>query len=399
VTAWTASADIAETVRRYWNQGRFLREGSLLFPLELPLKKPNADALSEHFADVRAWIRALAEGSKERLGYGYDIVWTEINHRRLGRNRVPTRILIATNEDALRLIGKRRDAELFQRSAHTTLQKFPALADWLTHRPLTLLEHGDAWERVLRVLAWFRDTPSTQKYLRQIDVPGVDTKFIESHKALLMELLDFILPKDAIDHTVVGTKGFEARYRMRSKPTRVRFRMLGEPMGFHGFSDVTVPIHEFARASFDIDRVFITENEINGLAFPDVPRSLVVFGLGYGVEILNEAQWLKEKALFYWGDIDTHGFTMLDRLRASFPHTHSLLMDRETLLAHRAFWVHEAEPHDTPLDRLTAEECSLYNDLHENRLGTCVRLEQERIGFRYLECASASNCPGRDDRT
>jgi hypothetical protein len=35
-----------------------------------------------------------------------------------------------------------------------------------------------------------------------------------------------------------------------------------------------------AHESAPLERVFITENEINGLAFPDVPGSLVIFGLG-----------------------------------------------------------------------------------------------------------------------
>ncbi len=37
-------------------------------------------------------------------------------------------------------------------------------------------------------------------------------------------------------------------------------------------------------------------------------------------EPLAEASWLKERDLFYWGDIDTHGFAILDQLRGHFPH-------------------------------------------------------------------------------
>ena len=38
--------------------------------------------------------------------------------------------------------------------------------------------------------------------------------------------------------------------------------------------------------------------------------------------------------LVYWGDLDTHGFAILNRLRECFPHARSMLMDRATLLAH-----------------------------------------------------------------
>jgi hypothetical protein len=62
-------------------------------------------------------------------------------------------------------------------------------------------------------------------------------------------------------------------------------------------------------------------------------------------------------------------------------------MDRETLLMHRALWVSETDRHDGPLPRLTAEEHALYDLLREDRLGDRVRLEQERISFRWLEQA------------
>lgn len=37
-------------------------------------------------------------------------------------------------------------------------------------------------------------------------------------------------------------------------------------------------------------------------------------------------------------DIDTHGFRILDQLRAVHPHVASMLMDEETLLAHSNAW-------------------------------------------------------------
>jgi hypothetical protein len=146
--------------------------------------------------------------------------------------------------------------------------------------------------------------------------------------------------------------------------------------------------------------VFITENEVNGLVFPDIPASLVIFGLGYGVQLLGEVEWLKEKTLYYWGDIDTHGFAILDRLRADFPHVQSFLMDHETLLAHRELWVTEEDRYEGALSRLTPPERSLFDDLKHDSLGRRIRLEQERISFgwfwKFLSQAQAQlNWPGR----
>ena len=120
---------------------------------------------------------------------------------------------------------------------------------------------------------------------------------------------------------------------------------------------------------------------------PDVPDSAVIFGLGYSLERLADVHWLRDKTLFYWGDIDTHGFAILDRLRASFPQARSLLMDRETLIEHRPLWVEETARHPGPLVRLTEAERALFEELTGDQLGERVRLEQERIAFGWVQRA------------
>ena len=153
---------------------------------------------------------------------------------------------------------------------------------------------------------------------------------------------------------------------------------MDERLAIGGLCDLTIPATDFASLRLDVRRVFITENEINGLAFPPRAHSLVIFGLGYGLERLTEATWLAATELHYWGDIDTHGFEMLDRLRAAFPTANSLLMDRATLLAHRASWVAESRRFEGRLSRLTVPEQALLDELRTDAHGERVRLEQER---------------------
>ena len=131
----------------------------------------------------------------------------------------------------------------------------------------------------------------------------------------------------------------------------------------------------------------VVENEVNGLSFPQVPESIVIFGLGYGIERLGEIAWLRSRAVYYWGDIDTHGFAILDRLRFGVPHAQSFLMDKRTLMEHRGQWAKEDSVHDGLVQRLTSTERELYDELKANHLGDGVRLEQERIGFAWLRNA------------
>lgn len=110
-------------------------------------------------------------------------------------------------------------------------------------------------------------------------------------------------------------------------------------------------------------------------------------GLGYALDHLDAVPWLHRSEVHYWGDIDTHGFAILDRLRHHLPHARSLLMDRETLDAHRDLW--GREPQDRRFtgepSRLTVEEATLYRALRDNELDASVRLEQERIGYGWLQ--------------
>ena len=134
-----------------------------------------------------------------------------------------------------------------------------------------------------------------------------------------------------------------------------------------------------------VERVFITENETNFLAFPEVTKGIVVFGAGYGWEALARAEWLHRCDQHYWGDIDTHGFAILDQFRGHLPSVSSFLMDRETLLAHRQHWGEEPEPAHQDLPRLTRHETAVYDDLGFGRLEPRLRLEQERVGFGWLD--------------
>jgi hypothetical protein len=113
----------------------------------------------------------------------------------------------------------------------------------------------------------------------------------------------------------------------------------------------------------------------------------VIFGAGYGFEMLDPARWLLNCRILYWGDIDTHGFAILDQLRARFTHVESFLMNRATLLAFESQWGEEEQQTLKELNRLNNEEQALYDDLRDNKIRKNLRLEQERIGFSWVEAA------------
>ncbi|MBM9538315.1 DUF3322 domain-containing protein [Desulfobulbus alkaliphilus] len=382
---WTTPDDIKNQVRKLWNRGLLLTSlcgGEEIFPRRFPLKGPDSRELSERFPEVRDWIGQLAAAAG-----CYRIVWRRINHRVLGSNDLPAAIWIDTLEDALGLINKRRPAEQFTALVALTTARQPQLLAWLAKRPLRALELAEDWPRLLAFTLWMRQHPRPGLYLRQVDLPGVHTKLIEGYRGVLTELLDLVLPAEAIETDSTGIGGFYRRYGFSEKPARVRFRLLDPsknllPPGLG--QDITVTQTSFAHLELPVTKVFITENEINFLAFPDVPDAMVIFGAGYGFQHLAAATWLQTRAIYYWGDIDTHGFAILNQFRGFFPHSLSFLMDRQTLLEHRPLWGFEAQPESGNLTCLRTEEQSLYDQLRRNHWGEHIRLEQERIGFAYV---------------
>jgi hypothetical protein len=268
----------------------------------------------------------------------------EVRHRVIGQNSLPGEAWVDTLDDALRLVGKACDTRAYRALLAVTLQRQPTLLPWLQRQPLRALALAEVWPQLLDVVAWLQAYPRPDIYLRQVDLPGIHSKFIEAQRGVLSELLDLTLPADAIDS---GAAQFARRYGFRDKPLRVRLRFLDpeHPAWVSGAdADYTVSQQAFARLAPDVRHVFITENEINFLVLPPAAGSLVVFGAGYGFEAMAGAAWLQQCGLHYWGDIDTHGFAILDQLRARFPHAQSFLMDHDTLLEHQAQWTLEPQP-------------------------------------------------------
>jgi len=390
--SWTTASEVEARVETLWRRGEILREvmtGEPRFPLEIRLKRPSARDIAERFGDVQDWVRDLTGVEKRARGFGFELRWQSIRNRVQGTNKLPVTAVIPTVEDALRLVRRERDAARFRELAEGTLERHPALQSWLTRRPLRVVENTEIWDRVLDVLDCFVSRPRPGVYPRQLDISGVDTKFIERQRRLLAELLDEILPEAAVDRSATGARGFNQRYGLRDEPPLVRFRLLDEDLYIEGLSDLSLPPDPFAALSLPVRRVFITENRTNGLAFPDSPGGMVIFGLGYGLDRLSEASWLRDVDVRYWGDIDTHGFGILNRLRRSLPNALSFLMDRETLLAHRAVWGQEPEDsrYAGAVSLLTPDERALLKELQSDSLGARVRLEQERIGYRWLRRA------------
>jgi hypothetical protein len=389
--AWTRPAEVRAWLDKKWRSGALLTafaEGRGWEPLGVPLRGPAAGDIADRLAEVQEWVAEWARAESQGVkGSGLRVEYKKVGGRQVGANMIPCRAWIDSYDHAWGLLGVRAEVRSFGSLVHATAESCPRLVPWVARRPMQLLQLADRWDKLMATVVWIDERQSPGMYLRLVDVPGVDTKFIEGHKGVLAELLDLQLSPSRID---ADAADFAERYRFRRKPGYVRFRSGGaSSRADAAFSELSVRVDEFAEPPPVLKRVYVLENEITYLAFPLPPQAIVIFGGGYAVDVLEPLGWLAELDLVYWGDIDTHGFAILNRLRHRFGHARSMLMDRATLLAHRSQWVTEPRPTAVTLDMLSVEEAELYRDLVDGTLGASVRLEQERVGFAAIERALA----------
>lgn len=376
--------DIRAKALRHWSNYAYHRNcltGASWQALDIPFGKPSGRELLNEFAKIGKSLHELQASAKATLGYGYRIDFEPVAHRQLGEQHLPSRIYFETEQDFLRFIGKLREATQFKQLAQQTFERHPALAEVLHNKPRWMLDNLAVWNKLLSVAAWLIAHPRPDIFIRQIDLPDIDSKFIEQHKTQLTVLLDALLPPSTIEREA---KSFERRYGLRFDQHLIRFRLLDPSIAVASLTDLTLPLEDFCRLELPLEYVFITENKVNGLAFPAFPGSMVIFSLGYGVGSLAEASWLKTKRIIYWGDLDTHGFAILSRLRETFPHVESMLMDSTTLTANRALCVTEVSPVKEIPNFLTDAEHATFNALLSPD-GIALRLEQERIPFGQIE--------------
>ena len=367
-----------------WEKGRFLKAialGESLFPLEAVIKGPTAAEMVNDFDAVRTWIKDIKTGCEKN---SLELAWKEINHRQLGRNSIPVKIIFIDIAKLAGFLGKKANLQDFEAGLITLVDIFSDLAAWAAQYPFELIKNVPNIERLITIVTWRLENPQPGIYLRQLSLPGVDTKFIEAHRKVISQWLDILLSKDKICEQFTGLGKFEERYGFLSRPVTVRFRTLDPDLKIDNFSDVTVRADEFAALSLSVRYVFIVENDITALAFPPVKDSMVIFGRGYHFDYLAQASWLNEKELWYWGDIDTHGFAILNQFRTSFPSVSSFLMDRETLINHQSHWGFEKAPTAADLLKLSREETLLYDELRNNKIRDSLRLEQEFIAFSWV---------------
>lgn len=325
-------------------------------------------------------ILALANQSKEKKGFGFTIEYQTVKTKTIGMQSLPTIIYFDSEKDFLKFLGKEKEVDIFIDNWRLIHSHFPELKDWIIKNPTKIIQHQGKWEGIIKVCNYFKNCPKPNLYIRELPV-NVHTKFIESNQSIITELLDVIIQT----HINLNERDFEKRFNLKFREPLVRFKVLDKNISqtyFSNLDDIAIPASQFVNLRLPLKQVLIVENKTTlytTLTLPNMDKTIAIFGQGNAVTNIQNAKWLNEITVLYWGDIDAHGFEILSRIRKHFRHTKSVLMDKITF--EKFFENDSGKPTtDTTTLNLTQNESELYNLLKTNNW----RLEQEKIPFDYV---------------
>jgi hypothetical protein len=346
------------------------------WPLTIGLGLPTEQAAMRQPDAVRSW----AASWREWRGPG-EVRWTDRQWPALGAQRLPESVILKGPAEVAVWISQE------QRWAVAT-QRYAALATrWAAPQPRlaklfdVLADYSDAdFDRLISIVEWIAAHPRSNLYPRQLPIAGVDSKWLESRKGTIVELVGQRIGADP-------TTDFYALCGLKRPPVLVRIRILDRDLRrrLGGLGDLSAPVSELVQLELTPNTVLIVENLQSGLALEEFPGAVAVMALGYGVDQLSTIPWITNARCLYWGDIDTHGFAILSRARRFLPQLTSMLMDEATLLRFPDLWTTErAQVTGATPEGLTLEEQYVYEGLRQGQWGPNVRLEQERLSWDYV---------------
>lgn len=246
----------------------------------------------------------------------------------------------------------------------------------------------DDVERLLGAVTWLTAHPVSGLYLRQLPLAGMDTKWLEAHRRVVLRLLGALRGEDARD----------VELGLLTPPRHtVRLRVLDAGLAPSGLRDLAAPVAELNRLwpaprNGDLPQrsesvpatVVIVENLTTFLALEDCPGTVALWGAGYAVDAVSDLSWvLRAQRVLYWGDVDVDGLAILARLRSRLPQVRSILMGPEVLERYATLVVPDpaADKHEgrSVPDGLTASERWAWEVVSTRG----IRLEQERVAWPH----------------
>lgn len=394
---------ISELRRKEWDNSRHLKarlKGERPFPIELSLRPPTGSAalagiekFQQYVAAWHSFSEELTSSNEASTSCGIQVVWEERRFKKLGNQLLPTKIRIIDMAALTSLLGEEPQLQHWlgrvTTIGHALLGKVvafdqghPLYGVLVSYFAELSCMTDDELARLTKVIPQLKKGMGQGGYLRSLPILHVDTKFLENHLSIVEAIAAV-----AIDPQIVES-GLLAWLACQAKPMAwlmVRPLCPDSRRALGGLPLLRLSSDTLTQFPLPTNNILVVENEQSCLALPPIADVIAVAGGGSNVSWLS-ADWLADKKVGYWGDIDAHGLAILGSARGKLAKIEPMMMDRATVEAFSKRMVEEPEPSSTAPSGLTVAEEELYRFLRKKACGLS-RLEQERIPQDYIKTA------------
>ena len=369
--------ELAGLLTRQWHSAD-KREFRLLdtqaWPLQLAIGRPPAALLAHHTAQVREHLarwRAVSVG---------EVRWQDTTFRSAAEPvSLPLHWLLSSPEEWAQASGDAQMQLELKRLRYLLERVDPRFHALLIRQRGLWRERKD--DEVVQATALALELEpgiAVGRPLRGVALAGIDSKFIERNRGLVTAMLDIRFEGQA---SQLGLTSF------LDAADEGDHWLLVVPLapGLLPFAQQRVRARELMDTPLPARHILLVENDRCLHLLPSLPDTVAILGSGLDLAWLR-TDWLRQRHLGYWGDMDTWGLHMLARARSLQPHLQPLLMER-ALFDRHAPALAVTEPitaGSESLEGLSDQEQGFYRHLLGLPKG---RLEQEFLSSDIVASA------------
>jgi len=334
------------------------------WPLSLSIGKPDAKTFTANPQRVREHVHHWRE---VKIG---EVVWEPVRFQSASESvRMPLQWVLHSASDWALATQQSDIQKEYERLRRLLLATDPQFHRLLIRQRYLLQEKTEteiiqATHTALALSCGY----AKGRPLRALAVAGIDSKFLERHRGLMIQLLDIRFDGQASD---LGLEPFLDALNENDH------WLLLVPLdtALLPFSQQRVRSSELAATELTASHILVVENEQCLHQLPSLPDTIAILGTGLNLSWM-QASWLGKKRIGYWGDMDTWGLHMLATARSFQTHVDALLMNLAVFDTYsEKFAVIEASRCDRqPRQYLSTDEESFYQHLLALDKG---RIEQE----------------------
>jgi conserved hypothetical protein len=350
-------AEIKKSIERYLQKDKNIIElltGGIIFPLVInlrPLKK-KSDFLEYH-QEINDFVKSWIDSDCLYQDYfgvklPYQFTFGSLDHFLSFINRAHPVFNVIKQMKLINAILFNKTSSMFDENDKELLR---------------YLINGVDVDTLLKLIPKLKAGVGENKFIRQLDIGDIDTKFIERN----IGVIDLIMRRLYPDYSTLSEwLSFEEKpdcWVLVSNnwiPQLNYYRIDGQTL-----SKLTIN-----------EPILIVENEQTILTLSKLNLPFFICG-GTGKNL----DWLGDwDNVYYWGDIDSDGLMMLSLAKDKIPSIKSVMMDSMTINTFRSQIVQDTTKLINLPSNLNDDEITLFQEV--NRLKE--RLEQEKISEEYI---------------